>query len=193
MRSVVIPEKTQELILTAVGQDRPGMVAAVTRILFETGCNIEDSEMAQVRGTFAMILSLTVPAQLTQKKLLQKLSSLKRSMGLAFTAEKNPTKSLPKPVRSKHAIISVYGGDKPGIVHRVTKILAQDKINITQVNTKLVEHKDPTLSQKTLYVMVMEVDVPESVALDSVKEKLQQLAKSLGVDINLLPHEPLEI
>lgn len=185
--------KTQELILTAVGQDKPGMVASVAKVLFETGCNIEDSEMAQVRGTFAMILSLSAPAGFTSQKLLGRLSSLKKSMGFAFTVEKNLSTKAGKTGAMTHAILSVYGGDKPGIVHQVASLLAKERVNITQVNTKLVERKDPSLKNKTLYVMVMEVDVPVSLGLAPVKSKLERLAQNLGVDISFLPHEPLEI
>ena len=38
----------------------PGIVAAVSRVLFDLGCNVEDSSMTLLRGNFAMMLVLAM-------------------------------------------------------------------------------------------------------------------------------------
>ncbi|MEJ2698080.1 MAG: ACT domain-containing protein, partial [Desulfuromonadales bacterium] len=43
-------------IMTAFGEDRPGIVADVTRILYENGCNLEDSTMTLLADEFSLIL-----------------------------------------------------------------------------------------------------------------------------------------
>jgi glycine cleavage system transcriptional repressor len=48
-------------LLTAAGRDRPGLVAAVSKILFEEGCNLEDSAMTRLQGEFAILLILSGP------------------------------------------------------------------------------------------------------------------------------------
>ena len=48
--------------VTAVGADRPGIVAGVTKVLFDQGCNLEDTSMTILRGHFAMMLVVDVPA-----------------------------------------------------------------------------------------------------------------------------------
>ena len=47
--------------VSAIGADRPGIVAAVTGALLPHGINIEDSRMAILGGRFAMMLVVTVP------------------------------------------------------------------------------------------------------------------------------------
>ena len=176
-----------EFIVTAVGKDRPGIVAAVTRVLLKTGSNIEDSSMTLVRGSFAIILSLAAPEKLTQRRLLGLLLPLKRSMGLFFTVAKSPVKSAPKLEHSVHALLSVYGADKPGIVHKVTKVLAKDKVNITQVNTRLVEDLE-----RPIYVMVLELDIPRQAGFGKVQRALKALGKEIGIDITLRRHDVVE-
>ena len=48
--------------VTAVGADRPGIVAAVTGAFVDHGCNLEDSSMTILRGQFAMMLVVDAPA-----------------------------------------------------------------------------------------------------------------------------------
>ena len=57
------------IVLTAVGQDRPGIVANVSKILYETDCNIEDSSMTILKGDFAMILIISLPKELNVTEL----------------------------------------------------------------------------------------------------------------------------
>jgi len=47
--------------LSAVGQDRPGIVAAVTGVLGDQGCNLQDSTMAILQGQFAILLVVSAP------------------------------------------------------------------------------------------------------------------------------------
>ncbi len=41
--------------ITAIGKDRPGIVAGVSKALYDLGTNIEDSSMTILSGEFAMI------------------------------------------------------------------------------------------------------------------------------------------
>ena len=50
-----------QFALSVVGVDRPGIVAEVSRVLFELGCNIEDSTCTILSGQFAMILVIAHP------------------------------------------------------------------------------------------------------------------------------------
>ena len=60
--------------LTAIGKDKPGIVAAVTKALYELKCNIEDSTMTILHGQFAMILIVKPPKSVSCKALASKLS-----------------------------------------------------------------------------------------------------------------------
>ncbi len=55
-------------LLSAVGKDKPGIVAAVSAVLFQAGCNIEDSTMARLGGDFAIMLMLRLPEGFTSQQ-----------------------------------------------------------------------------------------------------------------------------
>ena len=74
-------------------------------------------------------------------------------------------------------IIAVYGADRAGIVYKVSKYLADKKINITDVQTKISGKKDK------VYIMLIEVNIPKTVKIEDFKSNLQVLAKELNVEI----------
>ena len=80
-------------------------------------------------------------------------------------------------------MISVYGADHPGIVFRVSEVLAKEKVNIVDVHT----HRTPTGTGKnrSLYLMLLDVEVPTKLSLDALDRRLQQLGKQLGVDVTV--------
>jgi len=49
--------------ITFVAEDRPGIVADVTKILYDNGFNIDDSSSTLLRGIFAMILVVSTKDQ----------------------------------------------------------------------------------------------------------------------------------
>jgi glycine cleavage system transcriptional repressor len=167
-------------LLTAFGKDRPGIVAGVARVLFDLGANIEDASMTRLGGEFTMMLITALPPSVSASKLEKGLASLQKRLGIQTTV-----KSIP-PAFSSHAkneppkyLISVYGTDHPGIVYRVADALAQRKVSITDLQTKVAEGAKPA------YVMLLEIQVPTSVDMDDVRSDLDQLRQDLKVEISL--------
>lgn len=174
------------VIITAAGPDRPGIVAGITRVLYKTGCNIEDTSMTLLRGEFAMMLIVKLPQRLKVQDLEHHFKAVKKSLGLAL---------LMKPLSVKEArrnqkpaghpfILSVYGSDHPGIVYRVTRLLTSRAINVTDMNTRVI---GPV--RKPIYVMVLEVEIPEKVRIEGLKTALRTLQKAVKVDMALHPVE----
>jgi len=93
-----------------------------------------------------------------------------------------------KPYSGMPYIISVIGTDKPGIVYRVAQLLYSKKINITDLNTKVVPgEKSP------VYTMIIEVDVPEYVDIALLEEEFSLLEKEMAIDISIRELEVLEL
>jgi glycine cleavage system transcriptional repressor len=174
------------MIITAIGKDRPGIVAAVSKVLYETGCNIEDSSMTILGNDFAMILMVTLPVKVSASLLEKKLAAVRNKLGLSITQRPLKPAEL-KAANTGSAVpcmISVYGTDKPGIVYRISDFLARNKVNITDVETKI-------LSQDTnpVYVMMLEVNVPTQARIPQVTKALSALAHELHIDITIKPIE----
>ncbi|MBF0285558.1 MAG: amino acid-binding protein, partial [Magnetococcales bacterium] len=82
---------TQHALLTLAGKDRPGIVAAISRVLYETGCNIEDSSMTRLRGQFTMMLMLRPPTQVRCAELEARLAATARAMELTYSVRDLPS------------------------------------------------------------------------------------------------------
>jgi glycine cleavage system transcriptional repressor len=171
----------KKYILTAFGRDRPGIVADVTEVLFELGCNLEDSTMMLLSGEFTLILIFEGPAgQGLEERLGSALRRLEREKGLsAFMrpAEPPPARTAPTAAHT----IRVEGVDQAGIVHRVSRFLADQGINIVDLKSR---RRFMPQSGAALYAMEIRVEVPKSVSLDAFDAGLARVGEALNVDIS---------
>jgi glycine cleavage system transcriptional repressor len=152
--------------ISAVGADRPGIVAAVTGALVEHGCNLEDTSMSILRGHFAMMLVVAGPAGLDGDTLEQALADVAQALDLVV------------------AVLAVYGSDRPGIVHRVASLLADAGVNIVDLDTRVIGPPD-----RPVYAMVLDVSLPSGMAGQELEAALNGLARELGVECSVHPSE----
>lgn len=167
--------------VTFVAEDRPGIVADVTKILFDNGFNIEDSSSTLLRGIFSMILIISKKGD-CNTDFIEKIFSDLRYM---TTSVKKIEGDFIQFNGGSYSI-SVYGADKAGIVYKVSKFFADKGINIVDLQTKVAGKEE-----KPIYIMVMEVAVPEGVGTNWINE-LKFLSKEIGVDINAKSIETFE-
>jgi len=169
------------VVLTAVGQDRPGIVAGVAEALWRAGCNIEDTSMTLLRSEFAMIVIARRPPGLTTDALATGLQEMEGRLGLQIhLKELTAEESASEAPSGQPYVVSVYGADRTGIVYRVTSLLAEHGINITDVNTRVLAG-----SQPPVYVMLLEIDLPPAVEEGTLRAALAGAASELGVDVTL--------
>lgn len=170
------------LAISTIGADRPGIVAAVSRVLLEHGCNLEDTSMSRLHGEFVMMLVVAGPssAQALSEALRPVAAELDLLVGVR---EIDPAASTAPPARPH--IVTVYGADHPGIVHGVADLLAGHGVNITDVTTRLLDPQGTPV-----YLMVIEVDLPESVDPETIAADLTALAGRLGVDASMHAADP---
>lgn len=179
----------ENIVISAMGRDCPGIVAAVSKVLFEAGCNLEDSSMTILEGEFAMILVVSLPEGLKRDDLDRQFDQVRKKLELAIFL-KPMTQEETRRHESSRApyMLSVYGADKPGIVYQVTQLLAGEKVNITDVNTRrVVEEGTPT------YMMMLELEMPPTIKLNEIKKKLEEVGNQLAVNITLRPIETLSL
>lgn len=179
-----------QFALSVVGRDRPGIVAEVSRVLFELGCNIEDSTCTILSGQFAMILVIAHQKFSSAAEIDPFFDPVRKSMGLTVSLHtlKDEEISREKGFGGRPHIISVYGADRPGIVYSVARELARLQVNVTDLNTQVVGAKD-----RPVYMMVLEVDIPESVDMKELEREFDKIRKELSVSISVRPIESLEL
>jgi len=168
--------------LTAVGADKPGIVAGVTGALYRLGCNLEETSMTLLRRDFAMIMLISVPDTLSIGQLKENIKPTIDQLGLSLNIRElsDEEKQLPCAFGKPNYILSIYGIDKPGIVYKVSEILAQKKINITDLETQTTQS-----GKKNLYALILEIYVPENIPADTLKSELTQVCRNLSVDFSL--------
>jgi glycine cleavage system transcriptional repressor len=167
--------------LSAIGQDQPGIVAALSKVLFEKNCNLEDSSMTRLKDDFAVLLLISPPASLNTEDLRKVLEPVTASLGLTLSLrELSPSPEPVNPAQALPYTLVVYGLDHPGIVYRVSQCAADSKVNIVDLRTHVTQSGD-----KPLYSLVMELEIPGSQTVGHFQQKLNQLKSELKVDITL--------
>jgi glycine cleavage system transcriptional repressor len=160
-----------EYAIIVIGHDRPGIIAETTGILAGLGVNLTDSTMTRLRGHFAMTLVCAgeVPAASVDSA-LQPLTAdgsllvTVRQVGLDRTVVEVGVPFL----------LTVHGADRLGLVAALTRVLADEGGNITDLTTRLAGD---------LYLLVAEVDLPASVEAEALDARLRHVAASVGVDV----------
>ncbi len=173
--------------LTAVGEDRPGIVAAVTGVLLDLGVNLEDTSMTILRGQFAMVLVIDAPPSLTGEALQRALQPVGAELDLVIAVRALPDAQVAAATPGSDAArysASVYGADHPGIVHGVARLLASEGVNIVDLTTRVIGEPD-----RPVYAMFLELSVPPTVDADELGRRLQAVAAELGVDASIHPSD----
>jgi glycine cleavage system transcriptional repressor len=164
------------LAITVLGHDRPGIIAETTGALAGLGLNIEDSTMTLLRGHFAM--TLITHGSADRSTVDAALAGLTGDGSLSVSVREVPTESG-VPAGTSY-LLSVHGGDRPGIVSSLAAEVAKVGGNITDLTTRLAGD---------LYVLTAEVDLPATVDADALAGSLREVASSLDVEVSLLPLE----
>src|SRR5512133_1530817 len=160
------------LAITVVGHDRPGIIAQAAEVLSGCGMNLEDSSMTLLRGHFAMTLICAGDADAAQvEAALQPLVN----GSLDVTVREVPEEP-DLPTLGSTYLVTVHGADRLGIVARLAAVIADAGGNITDLTTRL---------SGLLYVLLAEVDVPQSTDIEALQSRLADVSAELGVDCTL--------
>jgi glycine cleavage system transcriptional repressor len=175
--------------VTIISKDRPGIVADTTEVLLRLGCNIEDSSCTMLGGDFAMILIVSHAKPFLKVQLADEFRALHERTGLTVQV-RHLTESEICPVRDEGelCLISVYGSDQPGIVYRVTRALADRRVNITDLNTRLIGSRE-----EPVYVLMLEAVLPAGLTVEDAERLLEKLKKELNVEIAVRAITPVSL
>jgi glycine cleavage system transcriptional repressor len=169
--------------ISAVGHDRPGIVAGVTAVLMEQGCNLEDTSMTILRGQFAMMLVVDVPDGVGPVSLEAALADVADAFDLTVRARTVDDDAATTYTGAPWTVV-VYGADRPGIVHRVCAALAARGGNVVDLTTRVIGE-----SEHPSYAMVLEITIPDDVDSGSVEAELAAVATELGVECTAHPSD----
>ncbi|GGM30239.1 MULTISPECIES: glycine cleavage system protein R [Micromonospora] len=165
-----------QLAITVIGRDRPGIVADVAEVLARLGANLTDSTMTRLRGHFAMTLICVGP---TAAEAEAALAPLAADGQLLATVRAVTPDGVTAPAGEPY-VLAVHGADRMGIVAAMTRVIAEAGGNVTDLSTRLAG---------SLYVVVAEVELPSGTASE-LTAQLTRTAAELGVEATLRPADP---
>lgn len=169
--------------LSAIGVDQPGIVAGVSGALVELGCNLEDSTMSILQGHFAILLVVSGPEALGAGNLeaaLQPVVGRFELVAAVRPIDDAPSAAAP----GVPYTVSVHGADRTGIVHAVTKALAEVGGNVVDLATHLIGDPDAPV-----YVMTLRVTLPDAAAAPAAEAHISEAAEVLGVHCTMHPDD----
>jgi len=172
--------------LSAIGRDRPGIVADLAGLIYECDCNLEDSSMTILGTEFAVLLLLTGEGDAIEPRLSAACKRLEWEKRL--TVFFRPLEGEPVPYRASQRATSyalqAVGVDQAGIVAKVTRCLADFGINISEMQTQARPQAE---TGTPIFTMRIVMDVPEGVKERDVRERLDGIARALQIDLTLEP------
>lgn len=177
----------RKFLLTAFSKDRPGIVADISEVIFENGYNLEDSSMTYLAGEFAILLMLSAPSVTPEAEIMETLSTECRRLERekAITAYIRPIGEEPPESYNNvtRKVISVEGMDQAGIVYKISRYLADNRINIRTLESEV---KPSPQSGATFYQMAIDVEIPGDMSLQKVEDDLGAIGDLLHVDVNII-------
>jgi glycine cleavage system transcriptional repressor len=166
----------QYQVLTAVGRDRPGLVEKISSLLLGAGANLEDSRMAILGGEFALILLFSGTEQAVSL-VAKHAETIARELGLRITLAPTERRSATSDFLPYK--LEVGGVDRPGIVARVSSLLAGHQINVAALESRVTY---APLSGTPMFQLEAELEVPSKTGLSRLRSQLGELCEEENLD-----------
>jgi glycine cleavage system transcriptional repressor len=171
----------KKVIISVIGFDRPGIIAAITRILFEADCNIESVSQTILQSQFSGTFIASVPDSLSIPNFSRNLDQGMSDLGLRVLAvpfEEQDAFFASIPVEP--FVITTKGPDRKGLVAGITEIIAKHGINVTNLQAVFKGGEDPNHN-----IMIYEVDIPKAVDYNAFHQDLLQRGSHLNLEISI--------
>ncbi|MBD3609554.1 MAG: glycine cleavage system protein R [Gammaproteobacteria bacterium] len=171
----------QQLVLSAIGEDRPGLVTRLSDLIKNHGGNILDSRMTVLGGEFAILMQISAPWN-ALAKLEDNLPTLEHELGLTIISKRTEDKKVIQNAMPYH--VEVVSLDHPGIVHQITSFFSNQGINIQDLSTSRYQAAH---TGAPLFSLNMIINVPAGKPLVSLREQFFMLCDEHNLDVIIEP------
>jgi glycine cleavage system transcriptional repressor len=171
----------KKVVISVLGQDRPGIIAAVSGILFEQGCNIENVDQTILQSEFSGIFIAGIPVEkdpeILHHKLIDGLKSMAMNVFIKPLDHRQPKLEFGE---SEPFVLTTRGPDRKGLVASITRVIADHGVNVTHLQAVFRGTDNPSDN-----IMIYEVDVPDEVDQKELQADLRRTAAKLGLEIRI--------
>jgi glycine cleavage system transcriptional repressor len=173
------PMTKQQMVLTAIGPDRPGIVKEISSAIHQSGANLEDSRMAVLAGDFALIVLFSGDPEAIQV-IRQKCKTIEKKLDFQITFK-------PPSDRKEGDDYKLYrfqgtGVDQPGIVHTISAILAEFDVNVVSLESRLTQ---APFHGTSIFTFHAEIQVSTQSIMDSLTDRLDRACEELDLDYDM--------
>lgn len=165
------------VLITLIGPDRPGILAAVTGCIADGGARIRDIEQSVTHTLMLLSLLIDFPTgESDQKPLIKDLLFLAKELDLQLDFEVVAEKDYQNLQSSRYGYVLTMLGDRvdAGAVNRVASLLTDYSINIDRINK---------LTRGQLRCVEFFLNVPNNTDLKGMTRQLLAEGGGLGIDI----------
>ncbi|MBC8520219.1 MAG: glycine cleavage system protein R [Gammaproteobacteria bacterium] len=172
---------TDNLVITAIGKDRPGIINELSRIVLEQKGNVVDSRMTVLGGEFAILLLVSGKWD-TIARLEATLPKFQEKLELTILTKRTSD----RPIKHEHLPyhVEVISIDHPGIVYKVADFFSSRQINVEEMNTS--SHHAPHTGTP-MFVLNMVLGVPRKESITQLRENFLDFCDSQNLDGMLEP------
>lgn len=170
---------TTKLVISALGDDRPGIVDELSDIIYNHGLNIEDSRMTVLGGEFAILL-LVSGEQTAIEKLQKKSADIEQSLKLSLLI-KPTTASTPVDNTIPYSV-DVAALDHPGIVNNISRFFSSRNINIVNLQT---ERYAAPHTGSPMFALHMTIGISADTNIAQLREAFSEICDELNLDAEL--------
>jgi len=170
-----------KLTITVVGNDRPGILSAISGNLLKLDCNIENVSQTILQSEFAGIFIVSAPEDLALDTLHETIQGDLAGMGLHVHVK--PLTKQDEPFAREDAepfIVVTIGPDRKGLVAEIASVIAGYGVNIANLKAVFKGGNDPNKN-----IMAYEIEIPKSVDLQSLTDDLKTKAKKMDLDLSI--------
>ena len=167
-----------QYVIAVVGDDRPGLVEKLASTVAEHGGSWLESRMSILAGQFSGVALVQVPDDQAAALETRLQGMADDSLHLALARAGGERRPQPH-----HTVyLELTGQDRPGIVQEIARVLRDRQINIDDLVT---ERMSGAMSGGQLFHAVAELQVPNGIALETLRDNLEALGNELMVDIHV--------
>ena len=164
----------QQLVITAIGEDQPGVVSALTQLVSDCNCNITDSRIAILGNelTFIMLLCGDMAAI---SRVEHTLPATGMELGLLTMMKRTSSHNAEQ--YSGGYNLEYHGVDTPGTLSQVTGYFAEYGISICSLKSDTFDNEEQAYMRCEL-----EFNVPQELDIDAFKVSFEALSQRLEID-----------
>jgi len=171
----------KKFIITVLGEDRPGIIASVTKVLHDQDYNIEEVSQTILQNQFACFFIVAGREKNSTARLAAELKENTAGFELFFhVRELGAHVNLNRRQKCEPYVVTTRGPDRKGLVAGITAVFAAHRVNVAQLRAVFRGGAEPGDN-----TMIYEVDIPLSVDLNELRRALSERAKELDLQISI--------